>query len=263
MKIAVITGASSGIGREFVLQIVSRYKSLNEIWVLARRVDKLKELAKEAEAFTKDLSETDRIMPYIRVIGCDITDETQLMEYKKLLIEKKPSIRVLVNAAGFGMMGSFEKISTADSIDMCELNCIALTRFTKLSLPYMDKKHANIINLASAAAFLPQPSFAVYAATKAYVLSLSRALNRELSSKNICVTAVCPGPVNTEFFDIAEKYESTKLMKKLFRVEARDVVEKALRDAFYEKEVSVYGTSMQLFRVFSKLTPHKLILKFL
>ena len=122
------------------------------------------------------------------------------------------------------------------------------------------KQGGRIIQLASSAAFLPQPKFSVYAATKSYVLSFSRALNEELRKHKIYVTAVCPGPVDTEFFDRAEKGADTLFIKKLVMARPEKVVAKALLDARNKKEISVYGLLMQLFYVMSKILPHKLML---
>ncbi len=123
------------------------------------------------------------------------------------------------------------------------------------------KKGGRIIQFASAAAFVPQVDFSVYAATKAYVLSFSRSLNEELKKDKISVTAVCPGPVDTEFFKIAEKGNSGFAFKKGFMVNAQDVVFKALLDSYKRRAVSVYSFYMQAFRVLCKVIPHSLILK--
>lgn len=251
MKIAVVTGASSGLGKEFVKQISEKYKTIDEIWVLARRVERLVQLSEEINNIK------------IRPIGCDITNSSELLVYRNMLREYNPSIRILVNAAGYGKIGHFDEIPETESVGMCDLNCAALTRMTMISLPYMQKGKANIINMASAAAFMPQPSFAVYAASKSYVLSFSVALARELKNRGIAVTAVCPGPVATEFFDVAEAYHKSAFYKKLLRAKPERVVALALRDAYHRKNVSVYGITMKMFHVISKLLPHSFMVKFL
>ncbi|MGN0151532.1 MAG: SDR family NAD(P)-dependent oxidoreductase [Wujia sp.] len=251
MKVAVITGASSGLGREFAIQISQRFRTLDEIWVMARRLDRLEALAKQIKNVK------------IRVIGCDVTDTSQLLKYRNLLEAYKPDVRVLVNASGFGKIGRFEDLSEEEQTGMCSLNCTALTRMISITLPYMKSGCANIINIASSAAFVPQPSFAVYSATKSYVLSLSMALNQELKNNGITVTAVCPGPVSTEFFDIAEEHQSSKLYKKLLRAKADKVVRLALSDAYHGSYISVYGFTMKAFRLLCKLLPHNLIIRFI
>lgn len=250
MSIAIVTGASSGMGREFVYQISKRYRTIDEIWVIARRIEKLNELAEEIDNVK------------IRSLQFDVADEADMIRFKMLLIQEKPEVRVLVNSAGFGVIGTFEQVDN-DNSEMCRVNCLGLTKMLEMIIPYMTCSRGNIFNIASSAAFMPQPSFATYAATKSYVLSLSRALNKELRDKNITVTAVCPGPVNTEFFDIAQKHTSVKKYKKLGMVKAEKVVELALRDGFHGRAVSVYGPIMKVFRILSKILPHEFMLKFI
>ena len=142
---------------------------------------------------------------------------------------------------------------------MVQVNCTALTAVTTMVLPFMSQ-NSRILQFASSAAFLPQPGFAVYAASKACVLSYSRALNRELKSRKIFVTAVCPGPVRTEFFDIAQTTGEIPLYKKLVMADPGKVVAKAIRDSIAGREVSVYGIWMKVFWVLAKVFPHSLIL---
>lgn len=251
MNIAVITGASSGMGREFVYEIAKRYKNLDEIWILARSEDKLNAISKSITSVK------------IRPIACDITRRLDLRRYKDLLTSKRPFVKILVNSAGMGVIGNTAELPVSELVTMCDLNCTALTHVTRLTIPYMAGKKSYLINLASAAAFAPQPAFAVYAATKSYVLSLSTALRRELAHYGISVTAVCPGPVDTEFFDKAERYHTVKLYKKLFMSKKKRVVAKALDDAQKGKAVSVYGFSMKAFRIISKILPADFIVKFI
>lgn len=249
MKIGIVTGSSSGIGREFVRQISKDFSSLDEIWVIARRIDRLNELQKEL----KDV--------YIRPIKSDITtDEINII--KENLEKYRPYVKILVNSAGMGMIGHFDELSMEDNLNMVSLNCMALTKITKFCLPYM-KVNSVIINLASSAAFLPQPSFAIYAATKSFVYSFSMALSKELANKKIRVCAVCPGPVSTEFFDKAEKYSKIKVYKKLFQSKPENVVKRAIIDVRRNKKVSIYGPLMNIFRVLCKILPHGFIIKFI
>lgn len=248
MKIAVVTGASSGMGKEFALQIAKKYKTIEEIWVISRRKDKLEEL--------ESLITNKRV----RVFPMDLTSEDVLLALKETLEAENPVIRVLVNAAGYGKIGYFDEISYEDNSGMIDINCTALVKLTYLALPYMNYP-SNIINIASSAAFMAQPVFAVYAATKAFVLNFSRALNIELEKKGINVIAVCPGPVDTEFFQIAESEAEVKKYKKMLMVNAGDVVEKALVDANCGKETSIYGISMNAFRVITNTIPNNLIIK--
>lgn len=244
MKIAIVTGASSGMGREFVRQIEHLYKELDEIWVIARRRERLEELQ-------------SRMLTKVRILQGDLLDIDIYEIIEKLLAEKKPNVRMLVNAAGFGRKGEVKEISCRDQLEMIDLNCKALTHMTKLCMPYLCKG-SRIINLASAAAFCPQPSFSVYASTKSYVLSFSRSLGTELAKDNIYVTAVCPGPVDTEFFETAGKQDNP--MKEAAMAKPEAVVRQALIDARDKKEVSIYGTTIKMTKAATKLLPHRLLL---
>lgn len=246
MKIGIVTGASSGLGKEFVKQMEHLYKELDEIWVIARRRERLEELK-------------SCMFINVRILEGNLCQNSIYEEISVLLKEKTPNIRMLVNAAGFGKIGEVKKLSTEEQLDMIELNCKALTHMTKLCIPYMTKG-SRIVNIASAAAFCPQPSFSVYAATKSYVLSFSRSLRSELSSDEIFVTTVCPGPVETEFFDVAGQREQNQ-MKAAVTVKPEAVVKQALLDARDGKELSVYGAAMKGAEAATKLLPHSVILK--
>ena len=242
MKIALITGASSGLGREFARQIPKLYQNLDEIWVVARRAERLNELEMELK------------VP-VRIFDGDLNQD---YIYKKLGIalgKSHANVRMLVNAAGYGKIGTFCEYGWKEEAGMVDLNCRSLTRMTALCLPYMHC--GRIVNLSSAAAFGPQPGFAVYAATKSYVYSLSMALGRELKGSGIYVTAVCPGPVDTEFFDHTGKEVAS--VKKKFRADAKDVVRKALIDSVRGKKISVYGLPMKAAWVASKIVPDSVI----
>ncbi len=246
MNIAVITGASSGLGREFVRQIDSMYTHLDEIWVIARRKERLQELSKE-------------VIVKLRILPYDLAEEEDLKELYKLLKKERPIIRVLVNSAGYGIIGKFTKSDWEEAMGMIHLNCSVLTSITYHCLPYM-RNNGRIIQIASSAAFLPQPKFAVYAATKSYVLSFSRALNKELKSRGIFVTAVCPGPVSTEFFHKAEKREKMAFYKMLVMAKAPDVVRDAMYASLRRRDVTVYGMMMKFVAITAKILPHKLLL---
>lgn len=247
-KIAVVTGASSGMGREFVKQLDRYTRTLDEVWVIARREDRLIALQKVIDRFP------------LRILSLDICNEEDLVKLSELLENEKAKVRLLVNAAGVGTAGDFESLTRGEAENMVLLNDKALVSLTKIVLPYMTEP-GNIIQMASASAFLPQKGFAVYAASKSFVLSFSQALNAELKKKGITVTAVCPGPVDTEFLIISNGGKAQKPLKKLVTVKAELVVLKALRDAKAGKTVSVYGFPMKAVYVLSKLVPNHLFLK--
>lgn len=246
MKIAVITGASSGMGQEFAMQINKKCLGLDEIWLIARRKDKLEDLA-------------EQLTIPVRIFAMDLSDDPSYAEFLHALKKEHPQVRVAINCAGYGKTGPITDISLEDSLGMIDVNCRALTKMTYLLLPYMPKR-SYLIQVASVAGVLPQPNFAVYAASKAYVLSLSRALREELRTKGISVTAVCPGPVATDFFAIAEETGSPFALKKYFMAKKEKVVALALKDTFRKKDVSVYGISMKALRLLVKIVPQKLIL---
>lgn len=243
--IALITGASSGIGREFARQISAAYPSLDEIWVLARSVPRLQKLEEELHGRR------------LKILPLDLSRDTELKALEKTLKEERPCIRILVNSAGCGKSGLIEEQHWADAVRMLDVNCRALTAVTMICLPYL-KKGSRIIQAASGSAFLPQPGFAVYAASKAYVLSFDQALGAELKNRGIPVTSVCPGPVDTEFFRNGGITLSP--WKRLFLAKPEKVVKKALFDAEAGKDLSIYGCSVRLVRLAAKLLPRKLLL---
>lgn len=246
-KIAIITGASSGMGRECAIQLADRFAGLQEIWLIARRKERLEELSCE-------LPHPVRIFPF------DLSLDGDYASLKEALEIEKPEVKWLVNAAGFGQIGMVDELSLEQSAKMVTVNCRSLVEMTQLVLPYLSN-NSRILQFASAAAFLPQPRFAVYAATKSFVLSYTRALTMELAHRKISVTAVCPGPVKTEFFDLAEQTGKIALYKRLVMADPRKVVSLAIRDCMMGKSVSVYGITMKAFQVLTKLVPHSLLLQ--
>lgn len=247
-NIAIVTGASSGLGREFVRQLChSKVYIFDEIWIIARRKERLEAIAKKYKAYT------------FRIFSYDLALKEDLEDYKELLEEEKPNVKLLINNAGLGKIGKFDAISLDETMNMVDVNMSALTYLTYVTLKYM-KKSSEIIQIASSAAFLPQPQFAVYAASKSYVLSFSRALHHELKPRGITVMAVCPGPIETEFFKVAAKNQVPKSFKKYFFEPVYRVVGRALLDVRTGKEVSVQGFSMKALRVLGKIVPHKWIL---
>ena len=197
-RIQIVTGASSGLGREFVLQLIKERPS-DEIWLLARRTENLQALALE-------LGEDG---PVPRVIGIDLTGRNGVAAFASLLEQERQScsedgfiVDTLVNNAGFGTYGTFVGTNMDRQLDMIELNAVTLTGLCHTVLRYMTKGSV-IINVASLASFIPLGNFAVYGATKAYVLSFSTALAAEVADDGIFVSTICPGPVDTEFAYIA------------------------------------------------------------
>ncbi|HBF14995.1 MAG TPA: short-chain dehydrogenase [Clostridiales bacterium] len=245
MKIAVITGASSGMGREFVLRL-AKEKPFDEIWVIARRLERLQAL--------------QTLIPEVKVrpLAMDLTREEALEEYKTLLAAENPEVSVLVNASGFGKFGAFEDIELSEQLNMIDLNDKAYVAMTYLTLPYM-RAGGEIYQLDSLSSFQPVPYITVYGATKAFVLSFSRALNVELKKRKIRCMAVCPGWVRTEFFDRAVRDDTITYYNRFFTPE--QVVSRALRDMKKGKDVSVCGASIRAQVRLTKLLPHRLVMK--
>jgi len=250
MNIAIITGASSGMGKEFARQLAGSLAKTDEIWLLARRREPLERLALELTKEVKEMTDVEESHHEktikVRTIVIDITDEKKLSRFAEVLMIRNAGISVLVNCAGTGIYGEFEKQSRDEVTETVRLNVLALTQMTKFCLPYM-KKGSKIIQVASGSAFLPQADFAVYAASKAYVYSFGRALGKELKKKGILVTVVCPGPVKTPFLNHAYgRYGKMSFLKKMTMSKPEKVVRKALKDCKGGRPVSVYGMPMKI-----------------
>lgn len=201
-NIAIVTGASSGLGKEFAIQIARKF-NYDEIWLVARREDKLVQLAEEINK--------QKNFNIARPVVLDISGKEGVASFKELIsnenaalekIESGITIGLMVNNAGFGTYGPFEETSINRQMDMIDLNCTSLTGMCGVALPYL-RKGSIIINTASLAGFMPLGNFAVYAASKAYALNFSVALAAELKDKGIKVCALCPGSVSTEFANVA------------------------------------------------------------
>ena len=245
-KIAIITGASSGMGKRFA-ETCYEFGQLDEIWAIARRADRLAELHKTA--------------PFpLRTLPMDLTDPASLTQIAALLEEEKPDVRLLVNASGFGKFAATADIPLEDNLNMIDLNCKAVLALCQLCLPYM-REGAGILNISSVAAFQPIPWINVYAATKAFVLYFSRALAREVKGRGIRVLAVCPFWTKTEFFDRAVNAEKDPVVKKYIAMyDPKDIVTWAWRDLRRGRDVSIYGFKAKGQVSLVKLIPHRLVM---
>lgn len=239
MNIALISGASRGIGLE-IAKLFDEY-SLDELWLIC---------GKNTPSF-------DFKTP-IRLFYTDLSNKSPYSELKSALESEKPSIRHLACSAGVGYNGALESISEENIENTIIINCSALSTLTKIAINYMDA-NAKIIEIASGAGFLPQPNFSVYSASKAYVISFSRAIGRELRKRKISVTAVCPGPVDTDFFS---GLENVAEYKKKHLISAKKVAQGALKASQRKKKIYSPTISMKLVHLASKILPIGLILKF-
>ena len=229
MRIAVITGASSGMGREFVYAL-DREEAFDEIWVIARREERLEELKA-------------RCRNPIRPLVWDLQKRESLYAYRELLEKEQPEIAVLVNAAGFGLFGVFTEMDMDRQLDIIDLNARALTGLCYLSVPNM-KAGGRIWNMGSMSSWQPVPYINVYGASKAYVLSFSRALGKEVEKRGIRVMAVCPGWITTEFFEHAVHDDTIQYYNRFYPPE--QVIAKALKDMKKGRAVSVLGLPERL-----------------
>jgi len=245
-SIAIVTGASSGLGKEFVKLLIND-KNLAEIFVLARRKDKLDELKKEYG---------DKIKPY----SIDLSDINNIKTFGKYLENQKVNIKILINNAGFAKFCSYNDISVDESLNMINLNISCVVAMGLICIPFMEK-NSHIINIASQASFQPLPYQNIYSSTKSFVKNYSRALNIELKEKGITVTAVCPGWIKTNLFDRG-CIEAKKGTKNFVFMTTPDVVaKKALKDAYKNKDISVYGFYVNFCRFLSKILPENLVMK--
>ena len=247
MKIAIVTGASSGMGREFVVQLGS-YVAVDEIWVIARRTAALESLKEE-------------VSTPIRPIALGLCDSESFRSLAAMLEAEKPDVKLLVNAAGFGKFGAYHKVSLEDDAKMIDLNCKALVLMTRLVLPYMHRG-SHVLQLDSLSAFQPVPYITTYGATKAFVLSYSRAMNRELKKDGIRMMAMNPGWVKTEFFNHAcQTNGENEVQYYNYLWEAKDVVATGLKDLYKtKKDYSVHGFPIRMQVRLVKLLPHSMVM---
>lgn len=237
---ALITGASSGIGREFAIKLSEMGYDLI---LVARRKTKLEKLKKELKT-------------NVEIINMDISSTYNCMSLYNQV--KKEKIDILINNAGVGIFGKFDETKLDPELDIIDLNIKTVHTLTKLFLKDFKKRNSGyILNVASLAAFLPGPLMATYYSTKAYVLNLTEAIYEELKQENsnVYIGALCPGPVDTEFNDVAKVH---------FSISAQtpgEVVDYALKKMFKNKLVIIPGFKNRLGLFLTKLLPLKLKLK--
>lgn len=240
MKIAIVTGASSGMGKEFVTAIDREYQ-LDEIWVIARREDRLNALKSECKT-------------PVRPLPLDLSNVSSFETIEQLLKKENPQVDLLVNDAGYGLFGTFEELPMMQQLGIIDVNDKALTAMCYLCLPYM-KEGAKIVNLGSNSSWQPVPYLNVYAASKAYVLSFSRGLGKELEKdgRGIHVMCVCPGWIKTEFMDTAVVDDTVKYYDRWYT--AKQVVDKAMKDLRKHKKVSILGLPVRAQVLLIKFAP--------
>ena len=263
MKTAVITGASSGLGREFVRQFYSVFPEIERVWLIARRTDRLQELAEQLEFRTIN-GICAKVLQYYgyrtgKTLPLDLCDTMSFTAYQEHLVEEQPEIALLVNNAGCGYLGNIGEIDTVSQTRMIDLNLRALTAITNLSVPYMEAG-SRILNVSSIASFCPTPRMTVYSATKAYVSAYTIGAAEELKAKGITVTAVCPGPMATEFLAVGHVVDS-RPFELLPYCDQVQVAGGALRAARAGQIIYTPRLFYKFYRLLAKLTPAKLMVK--
>ena len=240
-RIAIVTGATGGIGKKFVEQICLM-EDIDEVWSVGRNKDKLAKLkADNAKAV---------------IVEADLSDDG-VSVIENLIKENSPDIRMLVNNAGTGYIGALDKMSKEEIARICRVNCSAPSELIAIALPFM-REGAKIINVSSASSFQPNPYLTMYSASKVYLRNFSRALNVELKQRDITVTCICPGWVDT---GMLPKTKNGKEIKYSGMISADKVVTKALKDCLRGKDMSVPGFFANYFRFYSKITPTNLVMR--
>ena len=248
MKIAVITGASSGLGQEYVKELNRKETGIDEIWAIARREERLMEL--------KELSQIPvRVLPY------DLVEKSSIDALAGLMEKEKPDITLLINAAGFGKIGSSSGIGLETTDRMIDLNCRAAVDMTYICLPYMGAG-SRIMEICSTAGFQPFQYLNVYAASKAFLYRFTRALRVELFPRRIKVTAVCPYWIrDTEFISVAERADGEKRIRHYpLSSRVHSVAVHSLLDSRLGLPVSTPGIMCTAHRIAAKVIPAELMM---
>lgn len=248
MSIAIITGASSGIGAEFARRIAEQ--GVEEMWLVSRRADRMEKIA-------------EGLGVGCRIIAADLACKEGLDILKNLLAEQKPSVRYLVNAAGFGDFGAYDELAEGAAEKMIDLNVKALVLITHMTLPYMERG-GRIVQMGSGSCFTPLPYFNVYASSKSFVLHYTKSLNHEIAHLGVRATCFCPGWVHTEFIGKATADGSVTRPKQSFfkpLLNCEKVVDGCMKAVKRGKAMYVTGWYTKLQHLLFKLVPDCLLTK--
>ena len=249
MKTAIITGASLGLGREFVRRLEEYFPDVEQVWLISRSRAALEETA----------SLLNR--PSARVLPLDLCDSASFDALAAALKEAQPEVTLLINNAGCGQLGNVGETELVAQTRMTELNVRAFTAVTHLTVPYMARG-GRIINVSSIASFCPNPRMTVYSATKAFVSFFSRGLGVELKPRGITVTAVCPGPMATDFLDTADITGKSKTFDILPYCDPAKVAGGSLAAARKGRAVYTPKGFYKFYRGLAKVLPQKLMIQF-
>lgn len=247
MKIALLTGASSGLGCAYAKYIGEIFPEIDEIWALARRRDRLEALAARIGQ--------PRIVP----LECDLSKQEDIAALRAKLDAEKPEIMLLVNNAGCGFHGAFAESNAEEQMRCVELNVAALTALTRIALDYMPVG-GRVLNTCSIASFAPNTNMAVYSASKAYVSFFSRALNEELRPGGRSSTAVCPAPMRTEFLTVGHIAGNSKTFERLPYCDVDRVARGALLAAQKRRRIYTPRIFYKFFRLLARILPDSILL---
>ncbi len=244
MGIAIITGASGGIGSDFARELKENY-GVNDFWFISRREDRLLSLKEELGVNAK-------------IIPADLTKDEGIEKIREALNEEKPVVSYLVNCAGFGNFGAFDELPEGEVRDMIALNVKALVLITHMVIPYMERG-GRIVELGSGSCFTPLPYFNIYSSSKVFVLHYTKSLNFELKPYGIRATCFCPGWVDTEFLGKSQCHDTPhpKSMKPLLN--SRKVVNKCMKAVKRGKAMYVTNWYTKLQHVLFKILPDCLL----
>jgi len=249
MKVAVITGASTGLGEEFARRLKDYFPEIGQVWLIARRRERLEELAASLEGM-----ETV-------VLPLDLCEKSSFDALAAKLAEEKPEVGMLINNAGCGYLGDVGSGELEKQVRMTDLNVTAMTAVTHLVIPYMTKG-SRIINISSIASFCVNARMSVYSSTKAYVSSFTRGLSVELKSRGIGVTAVCPGPMDTEFITKGEIKGNSPMFATLPFSDPKKVAAGTLAASRAGRVFYTPKVLFKLYRVLAKVLPHAVVAPF-
>lgn len=248
MKIAVITGASSGLGKEFTKTIIKDYSSLDEIWIIARRKERLEEIIKGNPNTN------------IRAIPLNLSIDSEYEKLENLLAELCPQIYILINNAGFECSGIFKSMSVSAIQSMLSVNVKGFTMVQRLCSPYFIKGSFTIMT-CSISSFTPVPHQAVYSASKRYIYTLGKALREEEKENGVKVLLLCPGNMDTEMNPRGQSRQSRQINALPF-LDMKKMTKTALRKVEQNKAVYTPGRFYKFYRVVSKVFPSAIILYF-
>ncbi len=248
-RVALITGASSGMGREFARRLVA-LGECDELWLVARRREPMEELGRELGVPA-------------RVVCADLASAEGLAALKNELAEATPALSWVISAAGFGVFGRFDEVSDEDVFKMIDLNVKGAVAVTRMAIPYISRG-GHIVELGSGSVFCPLPNFNIYASSKAFILHYSRALREEVKHLGITCTVFCPGWVDTAFFSVADKegddVHKPPMEKRKPLLKADRCVRGAVRAALRGKALYTTNWYTKLEHLLSKLLPAPLLI---